>query len=1340
MSKITDTNNNMTEPKTFIDLYNYLQGINDESIVPWLTNNWQGKEKQESLLRLFASLGLIDKLRPYNICKGNFNKKTINKYTSLKDAFYKNNDPINLNDKGDASDLTGVLKENKQHMVVTTSKNLKHYTIGKLEIDKILTHFKQYEEDGFTMTLCVCINNNVDFGNMINRSEMSNNQLKSFLEKEDTIIINWNDLDEAYHKFKRTYGNKPLDTIIHSNKEPLLLKMHQRLGVLKTLRMKNCEKKKILWGHIQRSGKSYIIAGCIIEDSKDKDECNYLVMTTAPNETTEQQRKVFDCNQLEDFNVIVLNGSNKKPVLTKKNIILCSKQFLQRKLDNKDVEKTNSIGWLKNMKFAMRFIDESHNGGTTELAQKTLEFYGKLAFTVQITATYSKPINDYKIPKDCWILWDLHDIKLCKNIKSEKSIDRLVEKHGIDIKDLIREYSFSNIINEYSKYPELHLLTHEIKPDIVAEILKDTQHNDYGWSPDSCFLLNQDSNNKIDEFQNEAENVNMWYRIFGKRGTFGIPDKDFPDEQVFIKRIETICKNPSTKSRFIGQGDFHNEPMVIMAFLPQNNIDMISKATIKQLEKHNVIPEYEIISINCKAGKDPKQRIEDARDKARISGKKGVLVLSGKQCSLGVSINNCDIVILLNNSMGFDMVYQMMFRCMTEGKNKKCGFVVDLNIHRVIQTSIINYASLIKPNEHPRNATKFILQERLINLNSDHWMPAFGNSASKITTLCDNVYNAYSSNTENALNQLLNRLRFKELSLTKDEQLLFNTLFSNVELTKQQKDLIDKIPEEENIKKGIEKINVDVEERSDTASETASETTNESEPEDKHVNYMDILKHMIPLLCILTIHYEETSFIEMFGVIEKNQNLYTILIEQIKSWWGENINSNIIKTLINIYIKYMSDDMETTQIIRTIKELFSKNLNNHRNLSQLIDKYLVPQELEKKQSAEVSTPYKLRQEMLDKIPIEFWTSVKKVFEPCSGKGGFVIDIIDRFMIGLKEVIPDEKIRYKTIVEECLYFSDINPTNIFICKLLINKDNEYSYNLNYNEGDTLEINIKEKWDIGGFDAVIGNPPYQVQVGPRKSQPIWNLFTKKYLDNLSENGYLLFVHPSGWRSPGGVFRDVYEKIMSKNLIYLNMNDFKKGQEVFNVGTNFDYYLVKNNNNKQSVEIIDIYDKEYNLDLSKWSFIPSGGFELYEKVLALNNEEKVEVLHDYSSYETRKKWISKTQSDEYKYPCCYTITIKDGMKFFYSSEKKGHFDIPKVIWSNGLGTYPIIDENGEYGLTQFSYAIIDSKDKLNNIKLSLENTDFIKLMEYVKFTNNKYNYKVIALFKKDFWKEFI
>ena len=292
------------------------------------------------------------------------------------------------------------------------------------------------------------------------------------------------------------------------------------------------------------------------------------------------------------------------------------------------------------------------------------------------------------------------------------------------------------------------LLTDEINPDVVSEIINDTKDNNYGWSPDACFLLKQaikkdkeTHKSKVvikEEFQNEGENLKYGIKFWKKINLEFY--KDYPDNNVFMKRIEKICKDPTIDSRFIGEGDFHNEPMIIMAFLPQKNIDKISKATIKLLERNNVIPDYEIISINSKTTNNPKQSIEDARIKARNSGKKGVLVLSGKQCSLGVSIDNCDIVLLLNNSMGFDMIYQMMFRCMTEGRNKKCGFVVDLNIHRVIETSVINYASLIKPDIHPRDATKFILQERLINLNGDHWMPSFGNDDSKITALSENVY------------------------------------------------------------------------------------------------------------------------------------------------------------------------------------------------------------------------------------------------------------------------------------------------------------------------------------------------------------------------------------------------------------------------------------------------------------------------------------------------------------------------------------------------------------------------------------------------------------------------
>ena len=461
---------NEDDIKSFCDLYEVIQSYEEDNIKNWLSDAWIGKDKQESLLRLFGCLGLIPNLNRYHLCKGNFNKRTITKHTKIKDIFYTtNNKLINLKDKGDSSDLTGICKDDEKHLLVTTSKNINEIKVGKLDIDKILTNFQQYENEGYTMSLCICIRSKNDFQRMTQNIERSNEHLRLLIKKEDTLIIDWDDLNQAYHQFKMYYGTKPLKEIVNSDKKSLYLKMHQILSILKTIRLKNSDNKRILWGHIQRSGKSYIIGGCIIEDSKDKDECNYLIITTAPNETINQQMNVLNCTQLSNFNIIRLNGNNRKPKLTKKNIIICSKQFLQTKIEN---SKTKSIPWLRKMSFDMRFIDESHNGGTTELAKKTLDFYGDSSFTIQITATYSKPVNDYNIPRDCWILWDLEDIKLCKNIQNEDNIARLIEKHGESISDIISKYSQNGIIEEYSTFPELSLLTDEITPEVVAEIKK----------------------------------------------------------------------------------------------------------------------------------------------------------------------------------------------------------------------------------------------------------------------------------------------------------------------------------------------------------------------------------------------------------------------------------------------------------------------------------------------------------------------------------------------------------------------------------------------------------------------------------------------------------------------------------------------------------------------------------------------------------------------------------------------------------------------------------------------------------------------------------------------------
>jgi hypothetical protein len=197
MAKTINNLLNDNNMKTLKNLYEFLQLYKEDNIIKWLEEPWTGKDKQESLLRLFTGLGLINKLKSYDICKGNFNKNTITKINSMKDIFYdKKNNLIKLKDKGDSSDLTCISKSNSKHLLLTTSKNLNKTQIGKLDIDKILTNFQKYKKDKYTMSLCVCIRDNKKFQTMKDGIESSNNDLKSILEKKDTIIIDWNDLNQ----------------------------------------------------------------------------------------------------------------------------------------------------------------------------------------------------------------------------------------------------------------------------------------------------------------------------------------------------------------------------------------------------------------------------------------------------------------------------------------------------------------------------------------------------------------------------------------------------------------------------------------------------------------------------------------------------------------------------------------------------------------------------------------------------------------------------------------------------------------------------------------------------------------------------------------------------------------------------------------------------------------------------------------------------------------------------------------------------------------------------------------------------------------------------------------
>jgi len=1329
--------------KTYKELFLFLQSNPASDIRCWLAQrDWKGKDKQEALLRLTARLGLITKLKDFHMCIGNFNMNTIKTQESFRDVFFtQTNDAICLNDKGDASDLTGLYKSDPKHLLTCTSKCLNRLSLKKLDVDYIATNFRQYEEQGYKMTLCIAVRDADEFHSVMNRSERTTSELKRFIQNHETIVIDWNDLNDAYHDLKRIYGETSFDDLVSITKSPLVLRFHQRLCCIKTARLKTMT-RKILWGHIQRSGKSYIMGGVVIDDSRDKSTCNYLILTTAPNETIVQYLQVFATSQFEDFNVIHLHGKCKKPERKKKNIIICSKQFLQSKMED-EKKTTRSIPWLKNMTFDIRFVDESHNGGTTELAQRTLDYYGSDAFTIYITATYSKPTRDYSIPRDHWILWDLEDITLCKNLNDGNRMDRLIEKHGDDVRRLLGEYSMENIIKEFSMYPELEILTMKIHPGILSEILNETRDNLYGWSLESCFLLKQGVDQKrkiiyLPEFQNREQNLKLWRTIFGKRGLYNSPDNEYPDDLVFMERIRKICQNPETSSRYTGD----MEHSVIMAFLPSNNIDLVSQATKQLLEAEHVISaDYDILCINSKTTTDPKQAILDSKIRARNRGKKGVLVLSGRQCSLGATIDDCDIVILLNGSNSYDMIFQMMFRCMTEGVGKKRGFVIDPNIHRVVETVMMEYGAIVRPDSHPRDAVQYLLQQRLINLNSDHWMECFGHRASQVSRLTDSIYDVYSSKMSGALENLFRRMSLKQDMFSKNEYDVMKCIFDNLHVSSEKKtrllESLERIDTDDTIGKGIERTIV-----------VNDEPVNDGQrdEEEKRIDPIDILRPVSIVISILTIHAQNmTSLEEMFSLIEDDEVKTSILLNQVRVWWGNGVSNRDIEQLVRIFKKYLEKDAETTRLIRQVKELFCKNIRNSGELSKIIDRYLIPQEAEKKKNAEVSTPASLRKDMLDSIPSDFWTRPRRVFEPCCGKGGFLLDIVDRFMSGLQALIPDEKERYRTIVEECLFWSDINEMNIFICRLLLDPYNEY--NLRYYEGDTLKLDIQTTWGLDkGFDAVIGNPPYNSSGNTGTGNTIWQLFVWKAIEEWTSRGegrYVVMVHPSGWRKPNtekGKFTGLYHKMVSENhMRRLSIHGVKDGLKTFRCGTRYDWYVVERINGRgRSTRIRDERGEEKEEVMNDgWEWFPNYGHEEVKKLLARDGDERCPIIQSMSAYEPRKKWMSKVRDEQHPYPCVHS-TPKSGIRYMYSSvNDRGMFGIPKVIFGDSGTHHVVVDQDGRYGMTHHSMGVqIRDKNECDQLVRFLKSPTFDEMVNMCSWSSFALDWNVFRYFRRNFY----
>lgn len=277
----------------------------------------------------------------------------------------------------------------------------------------------------------------------------------------------------------------------------------------------------------------------------------------------------------------------------------------------------------------------------------------------------------------------------------------------------------------------------------------------------------------------------------------------------------------------------------------------------------------------------------------------------------------------------------------------------------------------------------------------------------------------------------------------------------------------------------------------------------------------------------------------------------------------------------------------------------------------------------------------------------------------------------------------------------------------------------------------------------FDIIVGNPPYQeLKEGNTNSKAIWPSFVERSVLILKEGGYLNMVHPSGWRDVDGMFVSTKSLLSSRQMIYLEIHNEKDGIKTFGAETRYDFYCLRNNHVKNfKTKVVGQNLKSEEIDISKMQFIPNSNLEIINSLIAKNGEDSVNILAD-CNYHTQRDYVSNESNETYNLPVIYTVKNKDIPTFKYSSIKRGHFGIPKLIWSNGriISIGCIIDATGEYGLTNFSYAIVDDVENLPSIKMAFDNKRFRSLMEDCAMKDLSVNRRILALFRKDFWKGFI
>lgn len=1193
--------------------------------------------------------------------------------------------------KGGSSDITLRHKITGKYLFMSSKFYLddSKKSIDEYDVEKILAVVKHHAHKYTSYDIYLLVNDKVKVADLLSSCHPTNNYIKDNIH----LILDLSDLKIAFNAMKVAVQNVNANSINETfcnTKIPLELRFHQDLITHKQMEKISEGEKGMLLGAKARSGKTYCVGGLFSKYYKKYSSLNALIITPAPTETISQfTDDLF--HKFSDFvgiNVLEIKKGGDSIITCENNIIIVSKQLLDDYVFEKKIEAISGL----NLDFII--FDENHFHGTTQMSKDILQSYSsQKTIKLYLTATYAKPLCMWNIPTDCQFYWDIEDEQLCKN----RNIMGLVKRHGDDVCRFLTDTTAEAKLSVYDIMPNLELITNIMdrkRYEIIKEQIKDTS---YGFSNSTLLSGN---------FPGEVDAVLAY--ITGSNKYVDYPDRDLS----IFGRIKQRCTLLGSRTK-LNNGDFTSQ----LWFLPYGKnmtIDKVSEHLKDRMLKNQILAKYEIKIVNSKKDyklKDIKEEIKNWELKAKTEGKDGLILLAGNQLTLGITLPYVDIVFLLNDVMASDKIIQMMYRCMTESMTtthdkindgcKKMGFVVDLNISRVINT-LLDFN--VSKDLTAEQKFTYLVENNLINVDSD----LFENTDK--SQLVEKLLHIWKADPINNFKSLLRKIEETIIDLDTHDQKLLNKYFTSANDDTTVKIQFDEDADDQPLPSG-NVINcdnsicgdTDVCDDGDTRSGNTDDGDANGDTEDELTNNVsltkDVLPFILPLSCILTMNHNNKDILEMINVIKSNPLLLSVFEDQSFIWWNKR---DVIKLVEMIVRKYVKRSSTVYDVAIQFKLSLQSLIDRPKELLELIDSCLKPKQKEKQECGEVFTPMNLVFEMLDNLDkhyvVEFGRSIFveahfKWFDPAVGMGNFPVAIYLRLMDGLQSQMPDDEERKKHILENMLYMSELNKKNVFICHQIFNVN--CCFKLNLHEGDTLKLDVS-KWDLDRFDVIVGNPPYN-KGGIRshtgemlgdKNETIWTKFVEKSLEWLRPDGFIAFINPLSWLKKSHSLHDV---MLQNHIVWMKLWDNAQSKSAINAQIPISLYVLQktpNDQNKKTHIVGELKHKKLvtsSLEYLNPAYsIPLAFHSIFNKLAVFIETRNLQLEYKTKTVKTTGTKTRIPPTYELGDWCIDTYTVKEGI--MVKKADVVHLDASKrklIIANKSSFAGAFIDE-GKLGLT--------------------------------------------------------